>query len=339
MYCVFVVRASSQIGIGHLMRCLALAQAMQESQFVPVFLLDAETQAIANNRKDWYGDIIAVDYQQAADSHIQALHKNQQSSVDWVIIDGYAFDYAYCHLWQQHGFKVALFDDGIHSAPYGADLLINASASVSIATDGTAMLSGADYRLLRREFYNVSQPPIDHRPNLTISFGGSDPANLTLPLLMLLEQRQFDGSVSAITGQAYPLLTELNQFLASTSLNVEHIHGAQNMADVWSNAKLAVSAAGGSQFELAVCATPSILVVVADNQLSASQNAAEEGWCVVANMTHLTERDQQLLELCTAIENLWNNQQILAAMQQSILGKYNALGATRVLASLGNYDE
>jgi spore coat polysaccharide biosynthesis predicted glycosyltransferase SpsG len=60
---------------------------------------------------------------------------------------------------------------------------------------------------------------------------------------------------------------------------VQHVHDAQDMADMMLHSKLAVCAAGGSQFELLHCYTPSFLLVVADNQYPATQKASQQGWC------------------------------------------------------------
>jgi spore coat polysaccharide biosynthesis predicted glycosyltransferase SpsG len=77
---------------------------------------------------------------------------------------------------------------------------------------------------------------------------------------------------------------------------------------------LAVSAAGGSQFELLACAVPAMLVVVAENQKNASQEAASQGWCKVFNVDDL-DAD----ELAMQCISLWQKPELLGLMHQKAL--------------------
>lgn len=336
MHFAFVVRASADIGIGHLMRCMALAQAVLKKNHQVTFLLDYQTQEIAQSRSDWCGEVVTSDYHITVEEQISQLVDKQFIS-DWIVIDGYAFGYDYCHAWQNAGYKVALFDDGVHHSPYGVDILINPSTGHAIAEDGTPIMCGYQYRLLREEFAAIKQQAVQQRQYLTLAFGGSDPANVTIPLLALLHKAEFNAPIRVITGPAYPYLEDLKIQLNKCSLKVEHIHASENMAEIWSETKLAVSAAGGSQFELAVCSTPSILVVVAKNQLQASANAAQEGWCVVADLIAHSQRGRNLADLCNSILELWNDEQGLKEMYNSVRGKYDAMGAHRVVNGLIDY--
>jgi spore coat polysaccharide biosynthesis predicted glycosyltransferase SpsG len=80
------------------------------------------------------------------------------------------------------------------------------------------------------------------------------------------------------------------------------------------NTQLALSAAGGSQFELLACATPSILVVVAENQKRASQDAESQGWCQVIDSDRLSVN-----ELVTQCLYLWQHSELLLTMHQKAL--------------------
>ena len=338
MHCVFIVQASEAMGVGHLMRCLAVAQVLEYRQFQATFLLDEASASIAASRHDWHSNIIIHDYDKPTCDQVCEFIALKLPQVDWLIVDGYQFDYDYCHAWLNTGLKLALFDDGIHSSPFAATVLINAASSQQTASDNTPMLSGSQYRTLRREFVEAEYQSVNQRESLTLSFGGSDPANITLPLLKKLTTHNTIAPIQVVTGQAYPFLVELTDWLAATQSNVHHIHNAQDMAVVWSKSKLAVSAAGGSQFELAVCATPSILVVVAENQISSTQLAEKEGWCRVVNMVDPDNRETDFEYLLDIIQSLWNDERTLVDMQQSIAGQYDAYGAERLLEALAAYE-
>jgi UDP-2,4-diacetamido-2,4,6-trideoxy-beta-L-altropyranose hydrolase len=106
----------------------------------------------------------------------------------------------------------------------------------------------------------------------------------------------------------------LAEVIKSSGLDITHLHDCQSMAEELVNTKLALSAAGGSQFELLACATPSILVVVAENQTLASQDAATQGWCQVVN-SDATSTD----EWVTQGLSLWQQPERLLGMHQKAL--------------------
>lgn len=319
MQCLFLTQASAKIGLGHLMRCLALSQYMFENHIDATFLLDEETAKIARQRHDWTAKVIAHDYCVPVEEQINKFQVCVSGKPDWIIIDGYQFSQSFISAWQATGSKVAVFDDGINDNPLVADQLI----------------VGKDYRLLRKEFWTIPKLSIPERQSLTVCMGGSDPMHITIPVLQKLENSNFSGPIRVVTGQAYPWLRELQQQIAKSHLAIQHIHAAQDMAAIWSNARLALSAAGGSQFELGVCETPSILVVVADNQKQATEQAQKEGWCEVVEY----QSNADINKIVAMIEMLWRDEQKLEQMQRNLIGRYDVHGGDKLLDLLANTSE
>lgn len=341
MQCAFIVQASSQIGVGHLMRCLALAQCLHSLELEASFLLDQPTIAIAKQRHDWRGRIVNHDYSQSVEQQIESAFEACPAQPDWLIIDGYQFNQDYIDAWRKKGFKVAVFDDGGLPVPV-AEVVIAAADENTNIEQGNGLpirLSGNAYRLLREDFTRIIPQPLSNRNILTLCFGGSDPAWLTLPLLRALERQSFDGAIRVVTGSAFNHLGPLKTFVRDCSLSIQHIHNALDMADIWNTARLAVSAAGGSQFELAVCETPSLLVIVAENQRKATEHARMEGWCRSVDFCQLSneERLGNINDLVAQIDALWRDEHQLNKMQAAVRGKYDAQGAARVIQELSRY--
>ena len=136
--------------------------------------------------------------------------------------------------------------------------------------------------------------------------------------------------VRVITGAAFNNISALNEAIKASPLAIQHIHNCQDMADVWRHSKLAVSAAGGSQFELGVCETPSVLLMVAENQRTATEQAQQEGWCTTFDCTG----DVPFDEIAGTVHALWQQPGKLEAMQQAVKGKYHADGAFNVLNAI-----
>jgi spore coat polysaccharide biosynthesis predicted glycosyltransferase SpsG len=167
--------------------------------------------------------------------------------------------------------------------------------------------------VLRQEFATVKPQPYSQRNSLLLIFGGSDPCHLTLPLLQLFDSYSVDFPITVITGGGYQHLAELKLLIDSTKLTVEHHHDCQHLAPLMAKSRLAISGAGGSQFELQCCATPSILVVVAQNQLFASQQAKRQGWCEVLEYQQESP-ESSLNQMANAAINLWQQPEVLETM-------------------------
>ncbi|WP_100642150.1 UDP-2,4-diacetamido-2,4,6-trideoxy-beta-L-altropyranose hydrolase [Alteromonas facilis] len=330
---IFCVQASATIGLGHLMRCQALAQTVIAHDMDAVFLLDDETRRIALARQDWQGQILPFDYAVPLAQQLSNLQATLPFPIEWIVVDGYQFTRDFCQQWRDLGHRVALFDDDVHETPLAADAVINAAHPPD---EERHHLFGSDFRLLRREFKTVMPLSVSQRFHLTLNFGGSDPFGLTIPLLKCLASVEFDAPIRVVTGGAYQQVEELNKAINDLPLSIQHIHDAQDMADVWSHARLAISAAGGSQFEIAVCKTPAILVVVAENQITASQQAEQEGWCRIHYLHDVSETEKAgiLADIARQAKQLWSEADTLSQMQDALNERYDAFGGERLMDAL-----
>jgi len=160
--------------------------------------------------------------------------------------------------------------------------------------------------------------------------GGSDPLNLTIPILQAIELSQYRPKILLATGGAYLYDEALNRFLSTTALTIEHRRNCQNMAEVFGQAKLVISAAGGSQFELLACLTPAILVIVADNQRNATQQAVQQKWC---DMLDFSEQ-ANMPELIRLFASLWTSPKRLTAMHGATIPLADTQGTSRVVNNI-----
>ena len=82
------------------------------------------------------------------------------------------------------------------------------------------------------------------------------------------------------------------------------------MADLWSNSRLAITAAGGSQFELAACHTPAVLLVVAENQRNTTEQSVKQGWCMMYDALDCIDLDQ----ISKHVTSMWHDGEKLSRM-------------------------
>ena len=328
---LFRVDGHSTIGLGHLMRCMALSQCLSKHRHEVIFIVSATSLQYCQSRSDGYGRLLVIpDINK--DAEPQWLYRQcLQHDVDWLILDGYQFDQHYRLQLLSKEFNLGVFDDTNSSGALQVDLVINGAGNAPALnyqnTAPSALLGiGNDYRILRQEFLHLTDRKWSERKCLTLMFGGSDPTNFTLSVLKSLEKVSVTMPIVMITGAAYPELLALEQFIESSELHIQHLHDCQNMAQIMCKTRLAISAAGGSQFELLSCATPSMLVVMAENQRLASQSAAQQGWCQVID-NEVISAD----ELVQKSLKLWEQSALLLKMHERALVYKTSDGAKRIL--------
>ncbi|MFQ3197428.1 MAG: UDP-2,4-diacetamido-2,4,6-trideoxy-beta-L-altropyranose hydrolase [Paraglaciecola sp.] len=339
---VFRVDASPVIGLGHLMRCLAVSQGLENANVEVVFVVNETTLAYCSSRHDWSGEVIVIPPMTMVDEGNWLTKKCAELQADWLILDGYGFDYQYRSNLSNLTGKLAIFDDGnlcwVAKPDPRVQLVINWATQAEHlpyreVVPNALLCVGEDFRVLRQEFLKKNNTPWLQRQGLLLIFGGSDPFDLTLPLLTLFCQAGVRLPITVVTGAAYEHTRALQEVISNSELSIIHLHDCQNMADVLGDVRLVISAAGASQYELLCCATPCILIVVAENQRFASEQAAKQGWCHVQqyDATQPTNTVQQIFELGL---KLWHQDELLSAMHRHALEYQNEMGITLIINRL-----
>lgn len=330
---LFRVNANAEIGIGHVMRCLALAQALEQAGGASIFLLNSEAISLCRKRHDWTGRIVEIpkDILNTQEESQWVVQQATQLSASFIVLDGYDFDESYRQILTASNLLQVCFDDNNQLPNLHADVVINGAANVTEfdyerSAPKAHKCLGDSYRVMRQEFLSLPELSWNQRHSMTITMGGSDPKHLTLPLLKALDSLAFAEPIRVVTGVAYPHLEALTRFIQGSQLCIQHIHDCQQIADVFCHSRLTLSAAGGSQFELMTCASPAILFVVADNQLNATEQAQQQGWCEAVD----ARNDASAVAWAQQSIALWNNEPKLRAMSDIAIQMADANGATRV---------
>jgi UDP-2,4-diacetamido-2,4,6-trideoxy-beta-L-altropyranose hydrolase len=331
------------------MRCFALAQAAQQAQIAYTFVCSELTQGFLQSRHLWQGNTALIPNDASVDDEIElirtlAAENSTNTHSVFLILDGYQFDHDYQTRLKQVGLPFAYFDDInpflANGQQHLADIIINGAPSAKeLAYQQNApksrLLLGEAYQALRMEFLDLPIVPISERHSVLISFGGADAQNHSMHLLAAMSALHIDIPVRLITGAAYADASRLDSCIKQGRIDsheqtieitmpVQHVHDAQDMADMMLHSKIAVCAAGGSQFELLHCYTPSFLVVVADNQYPATMKASEQGWCQAIDWRKDTIRWDDYLSLANQLATAFHREDELRKAQQMAMKQMQA---------------
>jgi len=333
------VDASAAIGAGHLMRCLALAQAWPSARGPVCFAL-AEGYEMYAERLVQAG-FTAVRLTVAVGGRVDAaatLALALERGVSWVVVDGYRFGAAYRQDLGRPVFGLLVIDDCGGEDWASADLVLNQNlhADAQMYRDvagGTGLLLGLDYTLLRREFLAVPRSatsPVAVR-RLLVTLGGGDADNVTARVMAALELLgRRDLQVRVLVGAANPQLAVLQSLAAASSVPIEIQSAVSNMPSQYAWADLAITGGGSTLWELMVCGLPALTLVLAANQEPSSRLLAQKG--VVRHLGVAADCD--LEQWAGVIGELCDDQAGRAAMITAGCGLVDGCGSERVVAAM-----
>lgn len=326
--------ASIAIGTGHVMRCLALAQAWQDAGGKAVFAA-AEMPSGIEHRLEIEG--FSIVRMQGLGGGVEDAGRTvelvRQNGATWLVVDGDRFDVAFLEKIQSGGARVLLIDDYAQRKSFPAELILNPNLdtreeSYRIAGASCRLLLGESYIMLRREFTGGREermfPELGGR--VLVTLGGSDPENLT-PQIVEALGRLPGSEITVIAGPAYRFVTELER---TRSHNVHVVFDAENMPKWMAHADMAVIAGGGTLWEL---------LYVGCAVLSYARNRAQgrlveklEMKGALRNMGATADFDG--VALATAVEELGRSKKVREQMGNTGRQLIDGKGATRVLQAM-----
>jgi UDP-2,4-diacetamido-2,4,6-trideoxy-beta-L-altropyranose hydrolase len=338
--------ADSKIGTGHVMRCIALAQAWQDQGGVVTFISHCESSALHQRIMSEGFSFIPIKYLHPhPDDLLETLEYlkhhsplTTHHSPNWLVLDGYHFTPDYQKTVREAGIKLLVIDDIGHLQYYHTDVLLNQNIYAPDlkynCDEDTILLLGTRYALLRREFlkYKGFKRNIPERAkNILITLGGGDPDNVTLKVMRALNMiRDHDIEIKVVFGPANPNIESVRKELALSSVAFHLLESVDNMTELMVWADVAVSAGGSTCWELGFIGVPNIIIVIAENQKLVAEGLAKAdmsvnlGW---HNNVDPTKIAQEIIALLFSAEKR-------RAMIQKVATNIDGVGARRVIRKI-----
>jgi UDP-2,4-diacetamido-2,4,6-trideoxy-beta-L-altropyranose hydrolase len=284
MRAVFRVDASLEIGTGHVMRCLTLADALRQRGAAAGFLCRAlPGHLIALIRSRGYEtQVLMSGTGDAAESAAYLA----RSRPDWIVVDHYSLDKSWESAVRPHARRIFAIDD-LANRDHDCDLLLDQNLYDGVEQRYAArvpghcrQLIGPHYALLRPEFAQLrgrAVRPAKPIANLLVSFGGVDSTNETARILGILRDA-LPGSVSldVVVGPSNPHLNQIKALAADRPATTLHV-ATHRMAELMSKADAFIGAGGSTTWERFCLGLPSLVIAVAENQVPTSQYLGKRG--------------------------------------------------------------
>lgn len=325
--------ASTQIGTGHLMRCLALAQAWKDAGGKVTFITACQNEELLQRLRGEEFDVHVL-----ADSYPDPGDWNYTKGIlaaspnAWVVLDGYHFDEVYQQRVKEAGHRLLVIDDKAHLRHYYADIVLNQNLGVEqwhySCEPYTHLLLGTRYVLLRKEFlawrgWKREIPEVARRVLVTV--GGSDPENNTLKVIQALQKVNVpDLEAMVVIGASNPHTDVLETAAGQSRIPVRLVRNAKNMPELMSQADVAVSGFGVTCWELSYMGVPMLVVAQVPNQEVNARALEESGIALSLNMKNAPS------SALAVLEDLLTNKQVRTAMSRTGRFMVDGQGAQRV---------
>lgn len=337
---LFRVDASTRMGTGHVMRCLALAQAWQDEGKQAIFAMATEVPALEYRLRSENIEIEHFSVRLGSVEDATAtIRLAQQIETKWVVLDGYHFDAEYQRILKNSELKLLYIDDCRYAKHYYADIILNqnicADESLYLNREPyTQLLLGTCYALLRREFlqwrgWQRETPSVAR--NVLVTLGGSDPDNVTLKVIQALQQVDVEKlEVIVVVGGSNPHNEPLQAAIRESPFPISLKRNITNMPELMAWADVAISAGGSTNWELAFMGLPSILLIIADNQREIVEKLSQ----ISAVLSLGWHKDVNFQKIEREIFNLLSKTALRVEMTQLVRELVDGRGCLRVLSKL-----
>jgi UDP-2,4-diacetamido-2,4,6-trideoxy-beta-L-altropyranose hydrolase len=267
------------------MRCLTLSRALADKGCAVAFAANPTAQAVL----DAFGPRDMTVYPLSDDLAEAAPHAAGWADAfkaDWVLLDHYRLSPA-----EEAALKgprrLAVLDD-LADRPRPADLVINPGYGrlpgnyAGLVPEGARVLAGPQYALVRPEFAAHRDEALKrrreggHLRRVLIALGLTDVEGVTGRVVRALRPHLEGLILDVVVAGAAPSLPFLRE-QAKTDCNLRLHVDNHAMAELMSQADVAVGAGGSSVWERATLGLPTVTVVLADNQRPMAEAMANVG--------------------------------------------------------------
>lgn len=300
---MFYIRTdgNTQIGAGHIMRCISIAQALKNRGKVTIFITaDEESSRLISSKG--FGTLTLKTKYNDMDGELEALLPVlTENDIQSLLIDSYSVTDNYMRKVGERVKTIYMDDLGEHLYP--ADMVINYNIyAKELAYEENyqkkvmkvpKLLLGCDYAPLRSEFQSMEGKIRRVVRDVLITSGGSDPCNAAGKILEAIAQQgtKYRGIQFHIVSGTYNTNIESLRDMEKENANFHVYQNVKDMAELMKKCDVAIAACGSTMYELSVMGIPTVCYFFADNQ----KKVAEAFGRALASSAGNMEEDSEMV--------------------------------------------
>jgi len=342
---LFRTDASVNIGTGHVMRCLTLADELRQKGTDINFICREEPGNMISYIKNRGYKIhqlpgeIDIDTGRKLTKEILSKY---ESKSDWLIIDHYDIDISYESSLRDHVKKIMVIDD-LANREHDCDLLLDQNYSKNenryngLVPENCIQLLGSVYAILRPQFQKARESLREKNGGVNrilIFMGGVDSKDITSKALRAIHMLvRSDIAIDVVIGNLNPHHDEI-KILASKIPNTICHHNVEDLAKLMSSADFCIGAGGTTTWERCCVGLPTITIILAENQKDISESLDKEG-AIINLGWYQNIKEYNIKE---AVEGLIDNPNKMASMSGKSRNLVDGEGVNRVCDAMVSMD-
>ena len=345
------VDASNEIGTGHFVRCLTLADALRQRGAIVRFISRHLPEYLRVTSRDRGHEVVAIagapspevdddlphshflGTSQAADVEHTA-HAVSDHSWDWMIVDHYGLDAQWEHALGGVARRILVIDD-LADRRHDCHVLLDQNLYADMHTryrglvpESCVTLLGPGYAILREEFRRaraggtLRPGPIER---VLVFFGGVDVDNYTaraIEALIAVEIPEL--RVDVVIGVSHPHRRQIESACAAAGFAC-HVQ-TDRMAELMAAADVAIGAGGSASWERCCLGLPTICVTTAAHQRAIGEGLQARGALVMVP----AERPVTAKSLSDAVSSLVRHPDRVRSMSCAARELVDGVGVDRV---------
>lgn len=340
MTLLFRTDADSNIGYGHFMRSLALAQAAVEVGKPVSFIVSRATNDMKDLLKASGIQFDSLEKEKGMEDVEFLISKAIELDAGWIVVDGYQFDSRYQKKIKDAGLKLLYLDDHGHCTHYFADTILNQNISASAdlyrnKENYTELLLGTMYTLLRKEFLkwtDWTRRQTNEVRKILITLGGGDQLEFVkriLEALDLFKDRELE--VAVVAKSTNKTIDQLEKTVSEMDIKIRVEKDVTDLSELMIWADAAITAAGSTCWEMAFMELPILTVVLADNQRDIANGLERAGYSFDLGYVDKLSRDDLVFGIRRLMGFSVEERQNISNKGRQLV---DGLGAKRVLEKL-----
>lgn len=320
---------NDKIATGHVMRCIAIADAVRAVGEDVTFLI-ADEYATVLLKQRGYDYVVLHSKWDAMESELKVLQKLiAERKIEKLLVDSYQVTERYLKILSTK-VKVAYLDDLDKFAYPVSTIICYASYWRKLYQkrnyQEARLYQGLAYVPLRKEFKECKRKKIrDCIDNLVLFSGGTDRYDILNQLLSEI-RRDIYKRIDVICGSYYVNYEGLCEKYKECR-NI-YIHKAvSNVKEYMENADFAVTAGGNTLYELCAVGTPAISYSLADNQLANVKQFQKDG---IIEYVGDVRNDNVAENVSQCLEKYWKNRELREEKSKKMQSLVDGHGADRI---------
>lgn len=311
---------NSDIGLGHLIRCISLASELKNYSEIVFLCGDGASAEVASDYGFKVKILGSTPFSEQEAYFVRKIIDSSPDNTNLLLIDSYLLSDKYIDSLQECA-KIAVIDDMFNQYS-GVDIIVNYNSYakdevyVCPGEKSPVLVLGSEYIPLREQFAGKERRNYSKRSDVMITMGGGDPWNISglVAERLLGYSENWGFKIHLVCGRFNPNFEELEEMANNNSLVIVH-DSVKDMASLMEDCDVAISAGGSTCYELCAMGIPFVIVSYADNQIRLSRSMEEKGAATYAG--HISDEKIVIDVVENAVINtleLLNNEALRVTM-------------------------